>query len=81
MTPGSDCRVAFADTLIALAEADARIVAVVNDSVGSSNLKEFRRRFPDRLIAIDPQTVRREGAILQRDRFDAVIDGLRTLHV
>ena len=52
MTPGSDCRVAFADTLIALAEADSRIVAVVNDSVGSSNLKEFRRRFPDRLINV-----------------------------
>ena len=52
MTQGFDCRVAFADTLIALAEADARVVAVVNDSVGSSNLKEFKRRFPDRLINV-----------------------------
>ena len=49
---GADCRVAFAETLIALAEADQRIVAVVNDSVGSSNLKEFKRRFPDRLINV-----------------------------
>jgi transketolase len=49
---GADCRVAFADTLIALAEADRRIVAVVNDSVGSSNLKEFKRRFPERLINV-----------------------------
>ena len=49
---GADCRVAFAETLIALAEADRRIVAVVNDSVGSSNLKEFKRRFPDRLINV-----------------------------
>ena len=49
---GADCRVAFADTLIALAEADRRIVAVVNDSVGSSNLKEFKRRFPDRLFNV-----------------------------
>ena len=49
---GADCRIAFADTLIALAEADHRIVAVVNDSVGSSNLKEFRRRFPDRLFNV-----------------------------
>lgn len=49
---GADCRVAFAATLIALAEADPRIVAVVNDSVGSSNLKEFKRRFPDRLINV-----------------------------
>lgn len=49
---GGDCRVAFAETLIALAESDRRIVAVVNDSVGSSNLKEFKRRFPDRLINV-----------------------------
>ena len=49
---GADCRIAFAETLIALAEADRRIVAVVNDSVGSSNLKEFKRRFPDRLINV-----------------------------
>ena len=52
VTTGADCRIAFADTLVALAEADPRIVAVVNDSVGSSNLKEFKRRFPDRLINV-----------------------------
>jgi transketolase len=49
---GADCRLAFAETLIALAEQEQRIVAVVNDSVGSSNLKEFKRRFPDRLINV-----------------------------
>jgi transketolase len=48
----ADCRIAFAETLVALAEADSRIVAVANDSVGSSNLKEFKRRFPDRLINV-----------------------------
>lgn len=47
-----DCRVIFAETLIALAEADERIVAVCNDSVGSSNLNGFRDRFPDRLINV-----------------------------
>jgi transketolase len=47
-----DCRKAFAETLIALAEADARVVAVANDSIGSSNLKEFKQRFPDRLINV-----------------------------
>jgi transketolase len=47
-----DCRKAFAATLIALAEADPRIVAVVNDSVGSSNLKEFKKRFPERLVNV-----------------------------
>lgn len=47
-----DNRVAFAEELIALAEADPRIVAVCNDSVGSSNLVGFRERFPDRLINV-----------------------------
>jgi transketolase len=48
----ADCRVAFSEALVALAEADSRIVAVANDSVGSSNLKEFKRRFPDRLVNV-----------------------------
>jgi transketolase len=52
MTSMHDCRVAFADTLVALAEHDSRIVAVCNDSVGSSNLKAFKQRFPDRLINV-----------------------------
>jgi transketolase len=47
-----DCRVAFADELMTLAEQDERIVAVCNDSVGSSNLVGFRDRFPDRLINV-----------------------------
>jgi transketolase len=47
-----DCRKAFSDTLVALAEADARIVAVANDSIGSSNLKEFKKRFPERLVNV-----------------------------
>lgn len=47
-----DNRVAFADELIALARADERIVAVCNDSVGSSNLGAFREEFPDRLINV-----------------------------
>jgi transketolase len=47
-----DCRQAFADELIALARDDERIVAVCNDSVGSSNLVGFRKEFPDRLINV-----------------------------
>ena len=47
-----DCRVPFAETLIELAEHDERIVAVCNDSIGSSNLGEFAKRFPDRLINV-----------------------------
>ena len=49
---GFDCRVAFAEELTALAEADPRIVAVCNDSVGSSNLTAFRRAFPQRLVNV-----------------------------
>ncbi|MGP8243427.1 MAG: transketolase family protein [Bryobacteraceae bacterium] len=52
MTAPADCRVAFAAALADLAAADPRIVAVTNDSVGSSNLKAFRQRFPDRLIDV-----------------------------
>jgi transketolase len=47
-----DCRRAFADTLIALAREDERIVAVCNDSVGSSNLAAFKAEFPDRIINV-----------------------------
>jgi len=36
-----DCRKAFAETLTELARTDRRIVAVCNDSVGSSNLTDF----------------------------------------
>ena len=34
----------------------------------------------DRLLDIDPATVRREGAVLGRRRFDAVIDAVGKLH-
>ena len=47
-----DNRQAFAEALIELAEADDRVVAVCNDSVGSSNLVGFRNRFPNRLINV-----------------------------
>ena len=47
-----DCRDAFSDTICALAERDPRVVAVVNDSVGSSKLGEFGKRFPTRLINV-----------------------------
>ena len=47
-----DCRTAWAATLAELARADERIVAVVNDSVGSSKLDSFRQEFPDRTINV-----------------------------
>ena len=50
--PTSDCRVDFAEELATLARADDRIVAVCNDSVGSSNLVAFRDEFPNRLVNV-----------------------------
>lgn len=52
MTAIFDCRQAFAEELTALARQDGRVVAVCNDSVGSSNLTAFRDEFPDRLINV-----------------------------
>ena len=47
-----DCRDAFARTLEALAAQDPRVVAVVNDSVGSTRLSKFLKLFPDRLVNV-----------------------------
>jgi transketolase len=47
-----DCRDAFAETLEELARGDARIVAVCNDSLGSSKLGRFKQLFPERLINV-----------------------------
>lgn len=47
-----DCRKAWASTLESLARDDDRIVAVVNDSIGSSNLGGFKEAFSDRLINV-----------------------------
>ena len=47
-----DCRNAFAQTLESLAEADSRIATVVNDSVGSSKLGGFGKRFPERQVNV-----------------------------
>lgn len=47
-----DCRVAFAEELTALARRDGRVVAVCNDSVGSSNLVQFASEFPGRLVNV-----------------------------
>lgn len=52
MTQLYDCRDAFTDTLIELAQQNPRIVAVVNDSVGSSKLNQFGKTFPKRLVNV-----------------------------
>ncbi|MFV0358269.1 transketolase family protein [Tropicimonas sp.] len=50
--PMFDCRNAFAETIEALAAADDRIVVVVNDSVGSSKLNGFQKKFPERTVNV-----------------------------
>ena len=50
--PLHDCRDAFADALESLASGDEQIVAVCNDSVGSSKLGRFKERWPERLINV-----------------------------
>lgn len=59
-----DCRDTFSRTVEALAEADPRIVTVVSDSVGSSKLVNFRKRWPERMVnvGIAEQTVVAVGA-------------------
>jgi len=47
-----DCRDTFAATVEGLAAADERVVVVCSDSVGSSKLVGFKRRFPDRLVNV-----------------------------
>jgi transketolase len=47
-----DCRDAFAEALEDVALHDPRICAVVNDSVGSSKVGDFAKRFPERLINV-----------------------------
>jgi transketolase len=59
-----DCRDSFAAAIEALAEADPRIVTVVSDSVGSSKLAGFKKRWPERMVnvGIAEQTVVAVGA-------------------
>lgn len=47
-----DCRDTWVATLADVARSDDRIVAVVNDSVGSSKLGAFQKEFPSRTINV-----------------------------
>ena len=47
-----DCRDAFTDALIDLARTDPRVVAIVNDAVGSTKLGAFKREFADRFVNV-----------------------------
>ncbi|MGN6103386.1 MAG: transketolase family protein [Devosia sp.] len=47
-----DCRDSFAHAIEGLAEGDPRIVVVVNDSLGSSKLTGFNKRWPERTVNV-----------------------------
>jgi transketolase len=47
-----DCRDAFSQTLEELAASDPRVAAVVNDSVSSTKLKNFSKKFPERFFNV-----------------------------
>jgi len=47
-----DCRDAYAHALEEMAESDQRVCAVINDSLSSAKLKNFKARFPDRFINV-----------------------------
>ena len=59
-----DCRDSFAATIESLAEHDNRIVTVVSDSLGSSKLGNFKKRWPERMVnvGIAEQTLVAVGA-------------------
>ncbi len=47
-----DCRDAFADTLVELAQADPRVVAVVNDSLGSTKVTKLDKVLPGQVVNV-----------------------------
>lgn len=47
-----DCRDAFVDTLLDLVGSDPRVVAVVNDSLGSTKVAKVAKAFPGRVINV-----------------------------
>ena len=47
-----DCRDAYAAALKEMAERDQRVCVVVNDSLSSAKMKDFRAKFPDRFINV-----------------------------
>ncbi len=47
-----DCRDAYVETLIDLAHSDPRVVAVCNDSVGSTKISKLMSVLPDRVVNV-----------------------------
>jgi transketolase len=47
-----DCRDAYAEALEEMATRDARVCAVINDSLSSAKLKSFNSKFPERFVNV-----------------------------
>ena len=47
-----DCRDAYAMALEEMAQGDARVCAVINDSLSSAKLKNFKARYPERFVNV-----------------------------
>lgn len=47
-----DCRQAYAQVLEEMAARDPRVCAVINDSLSSANLKNFKALYPERLVNV-----------------------------
>lgn len=51
-TSQHDCRDAYAQALEEMAARDARVCAVINDSLSSAKLKNFKAKFPERFVNV-----------------------------
>ena len=47
-----DCRDAYAKALEGMAEQDARVCVVINDSLSSAKMKDFKAKYPSRFINV-----------------------------
>jgi transketolase len=47
-----DCRDAYAKTLEEMAEQDRRVSVVINDSLSSAKMKDFRTKYPERFVNV-----------------------------
>jgi transketolase len=47
-----DCRDAYAKTLEEMAETDSRVCVVINDSLSSAKMKDFKARYPSRFVNV-----------------------------
>src|SRR5579885_3677832 len=47
-----DCRDAYAIALEEMAEQDVRVCVVINDSLSSAKMKDFRAKYPSRFINV-----------------------------